>query len=1203
MIVKSIKYILTWIILSLILIAGSMSQETKESAEFKLAVNLYQDGLTDLALDQFKNFVNSYPGSNQSIEARFYIGLSLSKLKRYEDARVAFQNFALSYTDHNKAAEAWFKVGESYVALENYREAALAFERVRVFHPRSPLASEALLLSAKYFRKVSDVVNARKNLRLILQDYSSSDFVPAARLALAELFFDEGNIDLATREVKSVVDGTSKYRTDGMLLLGRIFHLTGQYDEADKLFNKILVDYKGTPAAALANIELGVSSFNAGDYYKSVEYYKKALAEKNIDSTVKEKASLEIGIAFYKSNDFKNSSEWFEKFIDNFPKSEKINQALFLNGKSYVGLKNYKVAINYFNQVINSIYDDYKPQAYAQASIAAEMLDNVTLSVEYCKKYLDKYTDGAGIQDALIRIGDLLKDRLKDYERAKTYYELALQTNPHRYKVSSIKLKIGESYALSENYAAALRTFEEILKNYPSDSEALVAKEYSERILIYENKNYKSGLDNIAKLLGDLLIDKDRGELAFNLAQVYFNDLKDYQSAVEQYSSAIEAKITGPNLPIAYYNRAVAAERASRYSLNQSDAPLYYYTEYLKHFPNDKNSQEAAFKLMSLKLKSAKPEEAVNLLKEFISSSPQSTFITNAYKLLIEQYIQTNKLSDAISTSKLIFKNPSTSESEEYAMMQAAKIYYALGKMDSAVIILQNQTEKYKNGTYTVSGLKLLGNILLKVGKPEKAVNIFKKIEEEYFYTKIAEETIEQYVKSLVESKNYDEAIHFVKTRIETESKNPFAEQNNYKYILAKAYDLKGDSPKAISLYRDYLLSEPSAETKVEVYLALANIMKNQGVADAAAAYYKLAGKLGSATANREIADLLFQTARYSEASQLYGTLLGSATNEDDKKYYRYKIIISKLRNDDLASAQPLIIEFSNNYKKSVEYLSEMEYEKALSYFRKQDYTTAKKIFSNVADDYDGTRYAPLSEYYLGRIMELSKSISDAIKKYESVLKKYPNSDAIPRVYLALGNMNFNGEKYSDAIKYYQLIVDNPDKESEILRYAMINLIEAYEATKLYDAALKMARNFIERYPKDASIIDQRIKIGILYTRLGYYDQAIVHFQSLLDEVGSDYEAEIRYNLGETYYYRGDYQQSILEFLKVPYLMTQKGKVDWTATSFYMAGQSYERMEKFDQALSMYQQIIDRPGIDATFKAGAQKEIDRVKSIIKRGSN
>jgi len=65
-------------------------------------------------------------------------------------------------------------------------------------------------------------------------------------------------------------------------------------------------------------------------------------------------------------------------------------------------------------------------------------------------------------------------------------------------------------------------------------------------------------------------------------------------------------------------------------------------------------------------------------------------------------------------------------------------------------------------------------------------------------------------------------------------------------------------------------------------------------------------------------------------------------------------------------------------------------------------------------------------------------------------------------------------------------------------------------------------------------------------------------------------------------------------------LVSKQGRINWTATALYMAGQSYEKMSKFDEAIGMYQQIIDRQGIDATFKSAARKEIDRVKSIIKK---
>ena len=51
-----------------------------------------------------------------------------------------------------------------------------------------------------------------------------------------------------------------------------------------------------------------------------------------------------------------------------------------------------------------------------------------------------------------------------------------------------------------------------------------------------------------------------------------------------------------------------------------------------------------------------------------------------------------------------------------------------------------------------------------------------------------------------------------------------------------------------------------------------------------------------------------------------------------------------------------------------------------------------------------------------------------------------------------------------------------------------------------------------------------------------------------------------------------------------------------------MAGQSYEKMSKYTEAIGMYHQVIERPGIDATFKAAAKKEIDRVKLMVKKNS-
>ncbi|HZY10095.1 MAG TPA: tetratricopeptide repeat protein, partial [Bacteroidota bacterium] len=268
----------------------------------------------------------------------------------------------------------------------------------------------------------------------------------------------------------------------------------------------------------------------------------------------------------------------------------------------------------------------------------------------------------------------------------------------------------------------------------------------------------------------------------------------------------------------------------------------------------------------------------------------------------------------------------------------------------------------------------------------------------------------------------------------------------------------------------------------------------------------------------------------------------------------------------------------------------------------KQDYVSSKKSFDQLIGNYEKTQFGPWGYYYLGKISEVSNKLEDAAKRYEYVLKHFSDSEIAPRALLSLGNMHYNVERYEDAIHYYQLITNSPEIAGDILPFAMNNLIEAYEATKLYNDALKITRDFLTRYPNDESAMDKKIKIGTLYIKIGYYDQSILHFQNLLSEAGSSLEAEIRYNIGEAYYYKGDHQQAILEFLKIPYLVSKQGKVNWTATALYMAGQAYEKMSKFDEAIGMYQQIIDRSGIDATFKTAARKEIDRVKTLTKKGS-
>ena len=330
-----------------------------------------------------------------------------------------------------------------------------------------------------------------------------------------------------------------------------------------------------------------------------------------------------------------------------------------------------------------------------------------------------------------------------------------------------------------------------------------------------------------------------------------------------------------------------------------------------------------------------------------------------------------------------------------------------------------------------------------------------------------------------------------------------------------------------------------------------------------------------------------------------YIEVVEKGVSDSLKPYILSRIIVGYFRLNNTKEAETRVSAFLKLYQKQEQYFAEFEYERGMYFLRKDDYPAAKKFFDNVIQKYAGTPFVASAMYGNARVAELTEKQPDAIKLYETILQRFPGDAITPRVRLALGNLYYSQEQWDPAARQYKAVLDSESRASDLVPYAMNNLILAYKQLSLFDAALDLTRKYIDRFPDDPDLMDKRVDIGVLYQRLGYYDQSVLHLQSLLENADSDLEAEVRYYIGEAYFYKGDYQQAILEFLKVPYLVTKKTKADWTATSYHMAGQSYEKMSKFDQAITMYKQIIARPGIDATFKTGAQREIDRVNALLK----
>ena len=92
-------------------------------------------------------------------------------------------------------------------------------------------------------------------------------------------------------------------------------------------------------------------------------------------------------------------------------------------------------------------------------------------------------------------------------------------------------------------------------------------------------------------------------------------------------------------------------------------------------------------------------------------------------------------------------------------------------------------------------------------------------------------------------------------------------------------------------------------------------------------------------------------------------------------------------------------------------------------------------------------------------------------------------------------------------------------------------LIRCYVETHLWDRALLLSREFIDKFPVSENTFEVRIQIGTIYYQLREYDRAIEYLSQLKYEAGREDEPRIQYWIADSFMEKGDYDKAIAEFL------------------------------------------------------------------------
>lgn len=1194
-------------------------QDTRENADFKLAVSLYNDKLYDLALEQFRQFVSAYPNTNQGIEARFFLGLCQTKMSKHEDARITFQNFALVFQDHSKAPEAWWNVAEAYTVLNNFREAALAYERVKIFHPKSKIAPSALLKASDSFDRAGDKESSKKVLRTLTQEYGSSDVVLDARMKLADIYTSEGQHELARVEAKRVAEGARdpERAARALLMTAKALVSLGKAEDAKSVLNQIVTSYRAASGYHDALLNLGHVHRTTGNLEDAVLSWK-SVADDTLKapSNVRQEALLELGDASSVRNEDARALAFFERAAR--LKGHRTGEAFFRAARVAEETKNVQKASEYYLAALADTVGKADPRAILIGAIRGAVLGrNFNQAVQYSLRYRDQYTSDQRLPRVLLGAARIYREELNDPRRAADLCEQIVERFPSGEEADEALYGYALALKQSGAFEEAVRSLETLLRRFPASDLGREARQEKELIEIFDLKDKDGGLEHLALLTGDVIAQKPRGELAFRLGQIYFEELKDFVRAAQQYEIALKTPLDERTRADAWYQRGKSLQylalkdqlKPSSRKSNYAGQAVAAFDSLLKTFPAYEKADDAFLSQVKLKLQlAATPSDVRKIGSDARRDFPASKSKERILLAVGRSYRTFKSPDDAAGVLMELLRSSPSAEVEASALFELARTKFEIGEKDSAVKILDSYLGKYKEHEFSAEAALLLAQIEAERGQAQRAAALYSTFEKNYPYASRARELDFLRAQAYFAAADFGQATanferHLARLRDDYFSHSEA--QPDLWFKLAESYQKTGRRMEAKRAYGAFLTRDTSAVFRGQAYFALAAIAREENNLELAARYLQEAGRYGSNSPDQlnraalDAAELLLKSEDHANAIARFSELLGQMKGDSLQQYIQSRIIVAYFRLDNAKEADTRATAFVKSNPKAQDYAAEFEYERGKHNIRREEVDLAIKRFENIRRQYPKTRIVPETVYWLARAFEQKNQPQQAVRLYDSLLTKFPDHPIIPRVRLTLGNVYYNLEQWDAASKYYKAILENEKRSPELVQYAMSNLIMAYKEIGLFDAALQLTRNYIDRFPDDPDLIAKRVDIGVIFQKLGYYDQSILHLQNMMAGADADLEAELRYYIGEAYYYKGEYQQAILEFLKVPYLITRQTKVDWVATSYYMAGQSYEKMSKYDQAITMYKQIIERTGIDPTFKTAAQKEIDRVNLLVK----
>ena len=757
---------------------------------------------------------------------------------------------------------------------------------------------------------------------------------------------------------------------------------------------------------------------------------------------------------------------------------QRRRERLMPRGESFTDLE----LETYWQEAINAFADVLKNHpASHEAALALYRLGLIYLdrlgdhhkALEYFGVILDSYPDDDLVIRAQFMIGDSYF-RNRDFDQAiKEYLALRL-----RYPGSPLAEKADVSLKfireLSSDNRRALSLYVQAEENYRGAKYALAARFYQEalRVLSREGSDDKE-LEKFAEDLtyyagesyyrGGDLEETDRSfknylkiypngrfvaEASLRIADANLAYKRYSQKAVRGYEDYLD-KGSDDRAPDAYFKIGYAYREAGQHQLAGDN-----FLEAKRGYQSNLDSAKVKVADIKGKLVGSQNGEGgggelrrqLNELQRVIEGNLELK-VESGYQAG-EAYYTAGEYQKSLQEFQSILRNYRHRDRFKETELKAANLLYRLGNYEEAISAYLWVLVDYPDDPIANEAIFFSAKSYLWLGDVKRALSHFSGLIEngvESPYAIRSEEEIdfirrnwdpseEDGFKLYLEATDrYERGSYWLALEgfRETSARYPKSKIHD-DALLGQGHSLfaRGETDKALGVYREVVDSSDDKEIKIEAYLAMADVLlfDKIDIVRGAAIYLRMIEEYPD---DYRSPLFHFKIASYYKEERLYGQAIEEYNNA--LEVYRRSSSKGKLDDDFLPRTRMALGDL---------------------FHQRGDYERASQEYEIVRLDYPLSSLAPKAFFNIGNIHLLAKRYAESIKTYNRLINVYPASILVPQAQFSKASVyDLYLRKFKDAITEYRKLVDlYPD--SSLAAQAQYNIGYIYQF-KLSESALE----------------------------------------------------------------------------------------------------------------------------------------------------